>query len=74
MVNLTAMKAKRMARGVTQREVAKSVGVTGRVVWAVETGYNPASENMQTKLADYFGCERSELFDSKTKRARPFAE
>lgn len=73
MVSMTAIKARRMTRGKTQRAVAEGIGITEQAFWAVETGYIPASDNMQEKVANYFDCERSELFDPDTRRAIPFA-
>nr|WP_264556240.1 helix-turn-helix transcriptional regulator [Halocatena marina] len=58
------LKKYRTERGLTQEDLAKSVGVTRQTINSIERGrYNPSLE-LAFKLAHQFDCSIEEIFHS----------
>ena len=50
------IKELRLEKGITQNELAKSVGVTGKSVWAYENKVAVPPLDVLIKLANFFQC------------------
>lgn len=57
--------AKRKERGLKQSEVAEAVGVSVMAISYYENGTREPKPEIKKKLADFYGCEESELFDAE---------
>lgn len=57
---------KRMERGLTQKKVAEAIGISTMAVGFYEKGLRTPRTEIKKKLANFYGCEESELF-GKTK-------
>lgn len=55
----------RAERGVTQEELAKSVGVTRQTVIAIEKGNYTPSVTLAIKITKFFGKKVEEVFKLK---------
>lgn len=59
--------AKRKERGLKQSEVAEAVGVSAMAISYYENGTREPKSDIKKKLADFYGCEESELFGAESK-------
>ena len=62
-VRATRLKTEREKRGLTQRQLAKDVGVSQNYIPALEAGARRAGSNVQQRLIKYFGCRFEDLFE-----------
>jgi len=62
-VRATGLKTEREKRGLTQRQLAKDVGVSQNYIPALEAGARRAGPNVQQRLVKYFGCSFEDLFE-----------
>ena len=62
-VRATRLKTEREKRGLTQRQLAKDVGVSQNYIPALEAGARRAGPNVQQRLVKYFGCRFEDLFE-----------
>jgi transcriptional regulator with XRE-family HTH domain len=62
-VRATKLKTEREKRGLTQRQLAKDVGVSQNYIPALEAGARRAGPNVQQRLVGYFGCRFEDLFE-----------
>jgi putative transcriptional regulator len=62
-VRATRLKTEREKRGLTQRQLAKDVGVSQNYIPALEAGARRPGPNVQQRLVKYFGCNFEDLFD-----------
>ena len=53
---------KRMERQLTQKEVAQAIGVSAMAIGLYEKGARTPRAEIKEKLANFYGCEESELF------------
>ena len=53
---------KRMERGLTQKKVAEAIGISAMAVGLYEKGLRVPRPEIKKKLANFYGCEESELF------------
>ncbi|HEY8739080.1 MAG TPA: helix-turn-helix transcriptional regulator [Candidatus Dormibacteraeota bacterium] len=61
-VRATGLRARRDARGWTQRELAKRLGVTQNYIPALELGNRNPGPDLRQKLMDLFDCDFEDLF------------
>ena len=61
-VRATGLRAHRDAKGWTQRELAKRVGVTQNYIPALELGNRNPGPDLRQKLMDLFGVDFEDLF------------
>jgi len=57
------LKSMREKRGLTQRQLAKDIGISQNYVPALEAGARRPGRNVQERLLNYFGCAFEELFE-----------
>jgi transcriptional regulator with XRE-family HTH domain len=62
-VRASRLKAEREKRRLTQRQLAKDVGVSQNYIPAIEGGARKAGPKLQQRLLKYFGCDFEDLFD-----------
>lgn len=55
------LKRKRMAAGITQKELAKIVGVDSQTIYFYETGYRFPRRDILYKLANALNCELADI-------------
>ena len=60
------IKLYRVAKGLTQQEVARRVGVQHRRYWSWEAGTNVPRTDHQLKLAEVLGVEHEAIFGGTT--------
>ncbi len=53
----------REKRGLTQRQLAKDIGVSQNYIPALEAGARRPGRGVQERLLKYFGCPFEELFE-----------
>lgn len=53
---------KRMERGLTQKKVAEAIGISAMAIGLYEKGMRIPRPEIKKKLANFYGCEESELF------------
>lgn len=53
---------KRMEQGLTQKKVAEAIGISAMAVGLYEKGLRVPRPEIKKKLANFYGCEESELF------------
>lgn len=56
------VKELRNKRGITQTELANSVGTTKRTIYDIETGRTDARISIINRLAEFFGCGIDDLY------------
>ena len=61
---MTRVQHLREARGLTQREIARAVGISSATLSRIEAGCRQPSAAIAQKLAGIFGFEVEELFPS----------
>jgi len=61
-VRATGLRTHRDARGWTQRELAKRLGVTQNYIPALELGNRNPGPDLRQKLMDLFGADFEDLF------------
>jgi len=62
------LKVYRAKEGVTQGELAESIGVSRQTINSIETGrYDPSLE-LAFKLAEEFGCRIEDIFDYNSEK------
>jgi len=61
-VRATGLRAQRDAKGWTQRELAKRLGVTQNYIPALELGNRNPGPDLRQKLMDLFGVDFEDLF------------
>ena len=66
-----AIKAARLARGLSQQELAAGCGVTFQQVQKYERGANRVSASMITRVATTLGCSVADLFPPEFTGAAP---
>ena len=57
----------RIAKGMTQEELAKAVGVSRQSIISIERGRHTPSLALALQLALFFGCPTDALFQRKEK-------
>jgi putative transcriptional regulator len=62
-VRATRLKTEREKRGLTQRQLAKDVGVSQNYIPAIEGGARKAGPKLQQRLLKYFDCNFEDLFE-----------
>jgi transcriptional regulator with XRE-family HTH domain len=53
----------RETRGLTQRTLARDLGISQNYIPAIEAGTRRAGPKLQEQLVKYFGCRFDELFE-----------
>jgi putative transcriptional regulator len=61
------LKAKRVEKGITQKEFAKKVGITPNYLISVEMGRVEPRRNLMVKIAKELDADVTELFFSEDK-------
>jgi transcriptional regulator with XRE-family HTH domain len=61
-VRASGLRARREAKGWTQRELAKRAGVTQNYIPALELGTRNPGPDLRQKLMDLFECDFEDLF------------
>lgn len=59
---VTKLRIIRIKRGLTQREVARALGINPVVLSKIENYWLRPNKSQMAKLADYFQVEEKELF------------
>jgi transcriptional regulator with XRE-family HTH domain len=62
-VRATGLKAMREKRGLTQRQLARDLGVSQNYIPAIEAGSRKAGRDLMASMVKYFGCEFWDLFE-----------
>ncbi len=62
-VRATYLKGMREKQGLTQRQLAKDIGISQNYVPALEAGARRPGRGVQERLLKYFGCGFEELFE-----------
>jgi transcriptional regulator with XRE-family HTH domain len=62
-VRATRLREQREKRGLTQRQLARDVGVSQNYVPAIEGGARKAGAKLQQRLLKYFCCAFDDLFE-----------
>src|ERR1700674_2450741 len=62
-VRATALKAMREKRGLTQRQLAKDLGVSQNYIPAIEAGTRKAGPDLMGNMTRYFHCDFWDLFE-----------
>ena len=62
-VRATGLKAMREKRGLTQRQLAKDLGVSQNYIPAIEAGTRKAGPDLMGNMTSYFHCDFSDLFE-----------
>ena len=62
-VRATRLKVVRMEKGVTQRQLAKDLGLSQNYIPALEAGTRKPGADIRGRLIKYFGCNFQELFE-----------
>jgi transcriptional regulator with XRE-family HTH domain len=62
-VRTVGLKAIREKRGLTQRQLARDLGISQNYIPAIEAGARRAGPKLQEQLVRYFGCRFDELFE-----------
>lgn len=60
----------RESRGLTQKQLAKELGVTHQRISQIERGLRPPSANDILELALKFGCTTDEIFGLKKEKSK----
>ncbi|MEQ2130292.1 helix-turn-helix transcriptional regulator [Caldanaerobacter subterraneus KAk] len=61
---MTKLEGLRRQKGWTQREVAEKLHISGSIISQVEKGFRKAYPKLMRKLAEVYGAEISDLFES----------
>jgi putative transcriptional regulator len=61
-VRATGLRALREQRGLTQRQLAKDIGISQNYIPALEGGARRPGPGVQERLVKYFGCRFEDLF------------
>ena len=61
-VRAVGLKTFREARGLTQRQLAKDIGISQNYIPALEGGARRPGPGVQERLVKYFGCRFEDLF------------
>jgi len=56
----------RELKGLSQRDVAKSLGISQAAYWRLEKGISLLNSNQIIKLCNVFGCTPNDLLDFKS--------
>ena len=62
-VRATGLKAMREKRGLTQRQLAKDLGVSQNYIPAIEAGTRKAGPDLMGNMTSYFHCDFWDLFE-----------
>jgi transcriptional regulator with XRE-family HTH domain len=62
-VRATGLRQMRQKRGLTQRQLARDLGISQNYVPAIEANSRQAGPKLQDQLVKYFGCRFEELFE-----------
>lgn len=65
-VTVPKLKVQRVARGLTQEELAQTVGVTRQTILAIEKGNYAPSVHLALRIAKTLGCTVEDIFDEST--------
>ena len=57
------LKGTREKRGLTQRQLAKDIGISQNYIPALEAGARRPGRSVQERLLNYFGCAFEDLFE-----------
>ncbi len=61
-VRATGLRAMREKRSLTQRQLAKDIGISQNYLPALENGVRTPGPDVRQRLMQYFGCEFEALF------------
>lgn len=53
----------RESRGLTQRQLAKDIGISQNYIPALEAGARRPGRGVQQRMMNYFGCRFEDLFE-----------
>lgn len=59
--NLSRLKAERVAKGLTQAEMAKKIGISTNAYWRKEHGYRDISVEEFVKILNVLGYSKKQL-------------
>lgn len=62
-VRATGLKGMREKRGLTQRQLARDLGVSQNYIPAIEAGSRKAGPDLMTSMVKYFRCDFWDLFE-----------
>ena len=62
-VRAVGLRATREKRGLTQRQLAKDIGVSQNYIPALEAGSRRPGPDIRERLTKYFACAFDDLFD-----------
>src|ERR1700694_1544772 len=62
-VRAVGLKSMRDKRGLTQRQLARDLGISQNYIPAIEGGARHAGPKLQEQMVRYFGCRFDDLFE-----------
>jgi putative transcriptional regulator len=62
-VRAVGLREMRQKRGLTQRQLARDLGISQNYIPAIEANARQAGPDLQSRLMKYFGCGFEELFE-----------